>query len=342
MTSSPRGNIEPSHRFLFNGGAWLARAFKKAGRPINRILLLCWLALVPISCWAENLQVIVLLKENSTSYLSFARAFSGNLPDRIQSTVIDLPDQFHQTLPQADLIVSVGLKATELAAMQSNVPVLAVMVTQSNYESLPVQPTSGKSAPTISAIFLDQPWDRQFDFLNAALPGQDRIGLLHTSGIQIDLAQLSKDVAKQGRTLVAKPVRSISELFTQLEAVLSGSDLLLAIPDSQIYSSSNIRNILLTSFRHKVPLIGLSQAYVKAGALCAIFSTTEQLADQARATVAVFAETGRLPRPQFPNEFSIEVNTQVAQSMGIKLPPPEVIRSQMNRPKTDQSREWKQ
>ena len=43
-----------------------------------------------------------------------------------------------------------------------------------------------------------------------------------------------------------------------------------------------MRNILLTSYRRGVPLVGLSQAYVNAGALAAIFSTTEQLAEQTR------------------------------------------------------------
>ena len=300
-------------------------------------LLLCWLVLAPISCWAENLKVIVLLGDSNASYLSFARAFSDHPPAGIQPTVIDHPDQFSQTLPQADLIVSVGLKATELAAMQNDVPVLAVMVTQLNYDDLPVQTAPRKSDRAISAIYLNQPWNRQLDFLNAALPGQGRIGLLHSSGT--DISRLSMEVAKRGGTLVAEPVRSASELFTQLEAVLAGSNLLLAIPDSQIYSGNNIRNILLTSYRLKVPLIGLSQAYVKAGALCAVFSTPEQLANQAQATVALFARTGRLPEPQYPDEFSIEVNVQVAQSMGIKLPPPEVIRSRMNKPKTDRFRE---
>ena len=61
--------------------------------------------------------------------------------------------------------------------------------------------------------------------------------------------------------------RSADELYPKLESILASSDVLMAVPDSMIYSSSNIRNILLTSYRRGVPLVGVSQAYVNAGAL---------------------------------------------------------------------------
>lgn len=300
-----------------------------------RALLLCLLVLVPISCWAENLKVLVVLSDNSAPYQFFANALNKSLPASMRATVLEHPEQFSPDVSQADLIVAVGMKATESAVEQADVPVLAAMIPRTAYEELLAQASHKKSTRSISAIYLDQPWVRRIDFWHAALPDRHRIGLLHSPDTHIDVARLRHDVAQRGGTLVAQPVRSAEELFSRLESVLASSDVLLAIPDSMIYSSSNIRNILLTSYRLGVPLIGFSQAYVNAGALCAIFSTPEQLAEQAGATVISFARTGQLPEPQYPAAFTIAVNQQVARSLGIAVPSPEAIRNRMDKAKEE-------
>lgn len=298
-------------------------------------ILLCLLVLCPISCWAENLKALVVLSDDSAPYQAFATALNQNLPVSMQATVLEHPEQLSHDVPQADLIVAVGMKATELATAQTGIPVLAVMIPRMGYEELLAQASQKKNTRTISAIYLDQPWVRRIDFWHAALPDRRRIGLLHSPDTHIDVARLRHDVVQRGGTLVTQPVRSAEELFSRLESVLASSDVLLAIPDSMIYSSSNIRNILLTSYRLGVPLIGFSQAYVNAGALCAIFSTPEQLAEQAGATVISFARTGRLPEPQYPAAFTIAVNQQVARSLGIAVPSPEAIRNRMDKAKEE-------
>ena len=132
-------------------------------------------------------------------------------------------------------------------------------------------------------------------------------------------------------SLNAQSTRPAENLFATLESVLNSSDVLLVIPDSEIYSSSNVRNILLTSYRYQVPLIGISQAYVNAGALGAIFSIPEQLAGQTVEMIIFFARSRRLPDPQYPVLFSISLNQQVARSLGIALDSPEAIRERMDK-----------
>jgi ABC-type uncharacterized transport system substrate-binding protein len=306
---------------------------KRLRRKLGCALLLCLLA--PAPAWAENLKVLVVLSDNSAPYQSFVNVLNNSLPALMRATVLEHPEQFSSAVTQADLIVAVGMKATQATTAQNSIPVIAAMIPQVGYEALLDQAATKKILPPMSAIYLDQPWLRQVDFWRAALPERRRIGLLHSLDAHIDVAHLRKDIAQRGGALIAQPVHSADELFSRLESVLASSDVLLATPDSLIYSSSNIRNILLTSYRYRVPLIGLSQAYVNAGALCAVFSTPEQLAAQAGAMVISFARNRQLPVPQFPAAYTIAVNQQVARSLGIELPSPEAIRSQMDRAKED-------
>lgn len=296
-------------------------------------LLSCAVVLLTTAAQAGTLNVRLILSDSSPPYRQFAASFNKALA----ASKADVAVTESQAISGAntDLIVTVGMKATELAAAQTGTPVLAVMVPRIGYENLVTPVVPQKTIRSISAIYLDQPWDRQLDFWRAALPERRRIGLLHSLDTRIDVARLRRDISDRGGSLVAQPVRSAEGLFSSLENVLDGSDVLLAIPDGMIYSSSNIRNILLTSYRHGVPLIGLSQSYVNAGALCAIFSTPEQLAEQASSAVILFSRTRQLPDSQYPADFTIAVNQQVARSLGIELPSPEAIRSQMDKAKEE-------
>lgn len=301
--------------------------------PIAMLLLST--AVVPMTgeARAGALNVRLVLGDNSPPYRQFAEAFNKTLASG--KADVDVVESQTADSGPADLVVAVGMQAAELSAARAGAPVLAVMVPEPGYQELLRRATRQPPLRAISAIYLNQPWERQLDFLQAVFPERHRIGLLHSPDSRIDVEGLRQRIARRRGSLVALPVRSAAELFPSLEGVLDGSDLLLAIPDSAIYNGNTIRNILLASYRRGVPLIGLSQSYVNAGALCAIFSTPEQMAEQAGATVISYARNRRLPDPQFPAGFTIAVNQQVARSLSIELPPPETIRSRMDKTQND-------
>lgn len=296
------------------------------------LLILLSAALQPESAWAGDIRVLLVLSDNSPAYRLFAQTLSRSLPPSFRSLQMQAGEGSPTSGP-VDLVVAIGMKATEVALNSSNEPVLGVMIHQRGYESLLETPPAQKSGKETSAIYLNQPWDRQLDFLQAALPNHLKVGLLHSPDTQLELTGLRKSFSERGLTLLAQPVHSPDLLFPALDELLNRADVLLTIPDNAIYNTSNVRNILLTSYQHKVPLIGISQAYVNAGALCAIFSTPDQLAEQTVAALAYFARNKRLPEPQYPVSYSIALNHQVARSLGIYLPSPEEIRERMNKAK---------
>ncbi len=295
-------------------------------RQIAILLLSGAAALTVGAARAETLVVSLALSDSSPPYRQFAESFSKALAANKADVTVT------ESQPGgSNLIVAVGMRAAELALSQAGPPVLAVMVPEAGYQELVAQSSRQMPARAMSAIYLNQPWGRQLDLLQAALPERRRIGLLYSAESRIDVEDLRQRIAKRGGLLVALPVRSAGKLFSSLEGVLEGSDLLLAIPDSMIFNGNTIRNILLASYRRGVPLIGLSQSYVNAGALCAVFSTTEQIAEQAAETAISFSRNRRLPEPQYPAEFTVSVNQQVAHSLGIELPSQEAILGRMGK-----------
>lgn len=288
------------------------------------------IALAATLVQAEPLNVRLVMSDSTAPYQQFSAALNKALAEvNANVAIVETPsgsDPQSGGGAKTDLVVAVGLKATEFAIANLNAPLLSIMVSKAGYETLLEKYSARYPAKTASAIFIDQPWGRQFNFIHAALPRHNIIGVLYSPDVSILLPRLP-----QGMSLNAKSVRSAETLFATLEDILNNSDALLVIPDSEIYSSNNIRNILLTSYRHKVPLIGISQAYVNAGAIAAIFTTPEQLAGQTGETIISYAKNRRLPEPQYPALFSIALNQQVARSLGITLDAPETIRERMNK-----------
>lgn len=311
--------------------AWAGNCFSMDAlfRQLAILLLPSVIALLASTAQADTLNIRLILNDGAPIYQQFSVAFRSRLAaskvsvDIIESKAAEIPKPGEKPV---DLVIAAGPKAIETAIANFDAPILSLLVYRTVYESLIETHSRSQLAKAVSAIYLDQPWGRQLSFIQAAIPGDKVVGLLYSPHTTMTLPRLPRGVSVN-----AQSVRSIDALFPTLENVLNNSDVLLVIPDNEIYSSNNMRNILMASYRTKIPIIGISQAYVNAGALCAIFSTPEQVADQAEGIVTSFARSRRLQEPQYPLSFSISVNPPVARTLGMELTSPEVIRERMDK-----------
>jgi ABC-type uncharacterized transport system substrate-binding protein len=263
---------------------------------------------------ANAFQVTLLMAEEIDAYHEFAESFISE--SRRNSLNLDI--QQSKTLPdKSDLIIAVGLKSALLAS-KSNLLTLCVFITKAGFGKVLHDLSANRKKNTISAIYLDQPIKRQVAMIAAALPEIKSIGLLHSS-ISPDLENYRKAIGERGFVFRGQKLESADSLYRDLELLLDKSNVLLAIPDAEVYNSLTMRNILMATYRSKVPVVGFSSAYVKAGALCAVFSTPSQIAIQAANFSTQFIESTVLPDSQYPVEFYVMFNQQVARSLGIPI-----------------------
>ncbi len=176
-----------------------------------------------------------------------------------------------------------------------------------------------------SAIYIDQPVARQVDALAEVLPGWRQLGLIAGPQTSELAAELEADALSRGYNVLKMEIDSDREIYPAMRRILERPAVLLALPDRLVFNNSTIQNILLTTYRQRSPVIGFSPAYVRAGAVAALYSTPTQIGDQAAATIRDFLRGTPLPEPQYPQEFEIAVNDTVARSLGIRLEAAEVI-----------------
>ncbi|OIR14635.1 ABC transporter substrate binding protein [mine drainage metagenome] len=289
---------------------------------LSALLVYLCSSLSPVQ--AASLRVTVVLSEDGGAYQTFGEALRSQLqPGRVSLYV----QRAGQPLGAADLYIAVGMKAASaLAAREA--PTLSVLIPKAGYEQL--LKTSERHGEPRSAVFLDQPVQRQVALLLAALPAVKQVGVIYAAP-QPELPNLRRLLADKGIRLHDQIVDKTQSLNDALENILDVSEVLFVLADSEVYNAGTIRNILLTAYRKQVPLVGISQAYVKAGALCAIYSTPEQIARQTAGLIERYAESGRLPAAQYPSEFEVLVNTQVARSLEIHMKDAGQLRDEIRR-----------
>ena len=271
------------------------------------------------------MSVAVVLSEQSESY----KTVFTTLQRKLGGSDIRLSQSDGQeSIRDASLIVVVGTRAANALPPRTDVPVLYVLLPKSTYDTL--AKSAGANARQ-SVIYLDQPAARQVNLLAAALPKHDRVGILSSPSKRDGAVQLSREVRKHNLNVYATEMNEQARLSDALPNVLGNCDVLLALPDTDIYNSATIRNVLLSSFRSGKPLIGFSPGLVNAGALAAVFSTPEQFGVQVAAMIERFSSTRTLPPPQYPKLFEVAVNKVVASSLGVDLKDARVIEAELER-----------
>lgn len=274
-------------------------------------------------------RVLVVLSKPDAPYAALVQSLRDHLAStRAAQTeiAVERVEEFSAVQTRASaptLIVAVGVEAARRVA-QANPPAPILHTLLPRVAALDVLRTGRGGKPTPhrdSAIFLDQPIGRQLDLIRLALPRAKRIAVVLGPATQ-QLAGELRDAARQ-RTLTLNTVtlKRRDDLLPMLEDMLDENDVLLSVADPLVYHSETIHHVLLTTYRYKVPVLGLSRAYVDAGALLAVYSTPEQIGRQTAQLVSTLPESGgiTLPAPAYPRFFLISVNRRVAASLDLVL-----------------------
>lgn len=280
-----------------------------------RLLILLSLAFFCLAALpARAATVIVISSDNSAPYNEFATALGDELRQSSWRIAVQRPADNPGYSDAADLLVTAGSEALrQTLQRQPGVPILATLLARQSYEQILRE---APAAPRrISAIFLDQPPERQAAFIRKLLPGQRPVAALFGPETGHLAASYRHAFADAGLTLSSETVADDTAALSALNALLPRNAMLLAVPDSRVYRRNTIKAILVTAFRYQRPVIGYSAAFAKAGGLAALYSTPAQIARQTAQTL--LAHGTSLPPPASPRLFTVQLNDDVAAALGI-------------------------
>lgn len=265
-------------------------------------------------------EIAIVLGEEGGAHAEVAESLRSRLEPAQKVSVYRAADWPPVQAAAARFVVAVGSRAAaRLAAEAGDAPLLATLMPREAFTRMLADSRRQGIGRPMSALYLDQPVERQLDLVRLVLPEAKRIGVLLGPETKNRYEALASAAMNRHLQINARQIRQESDLAPALQALLPETDLLLALPDAAVFNAGTIQMILLSAYRHRQPLIGFSPAYTRAGALASLYSTPAQIGEQAAEMLLAAMARGQLPAPQHPRRFVVSTNPHVARSLGIPL-----------------------
>ena len=220
------------------------------------------------------------------------------------------------------LIVTLGSAATSYIAEDiKDTPVVFCMVLNPTASGF-IQ-SMNASGNNMTGASLDIPLEAQFEALRSVIPSARKVGVIYNPSETESVIQEATKAAEQiGLELVSIPIISEEEVPEALRTLDGKVDALWSVADSTVFSRGSTKFILLHTLRNKIPFIGLSPAFVKAGALMALATDYQEVGTQC-GELAVRILSGDHPSSlpiTMPRTITMYLNLNTAEIIGLKIP----------------------
>jgi ABC-type uncharacterized transport system substrate-binding protein len=277
--------------------------------------------------FADSTQNVVIITSSNSNY---QRQTAAKILEKLEARgamaiIISTDDIISASRNVKTLYVAIGEDAIKsLHEYDSNAFVLRIS-SRKNPDS--------KYTSAQSDLITAQPDCRHINLIKSINPEWSTVGVLSSLG-SLDIAgALTKCAIKQNINLRVYAITDKTDLLVTLEAAIEDNKALLAISDSLIYNTNTVKNILLTAYRHRKPVIGYSDSFVQAGAIAAIYTSPESVGDKAAKIISgFFSNYWQFNKNIYvAGDFSISTNTQVATSLDITIPGEDSIRNSILR-----------
>jgi putative ABC transport system substrate-binding protein len=286
------------------------------------VVLMFALSMILTVAYAESKNHIVIITSSRSDYQQkTARIIQERLEESNAITMLVSADNIASASNNnKTLYVAIGEHAiTKLHEFDANA--FALRLTSRQIPG--VKYTSAQSD-----LITMQPTCRNIHLVKAINPGWDSIAVLSSRNSLDTAAELTRCAIKQNINLQVYAISDDSDLLKTLETAVENNKVLLAITDPLIYNSHSVKNILLTAYRHRKPVIGYSGSFVRAGAVAAIYTSAQYTGNTAAELISDFLQNSwQFDKNIYkPDDFSVIVNRQVASSLEIVLPSEESLK----------------
>jgi putative ABC transport system substrate-binding protein len=215
------------------------------------------------------------------------------------------------------LLVTLGSLATQASIREApQLPVVAGLIL--NADDL-------DAARNATGVVLEFPAETEFRFLQRLLPRQKRIAVLYHAAENRRRVEAAGRAARAlGMRLDARRLESPRELPAALDSLTRDADVLWGLADQVVLNPQTAQPILLFSLRNRIPFVGLSLTWVKAGALYALDRDYADIGAQCgemAGRILRGTPPSALP-PASPRKVVYALNLRTARHLNIDIPGP--------------------
>ena len=217
-----------------------------------------------------------------------------------------------------DLVFAVGIWALQaVVSRPPSAPVVYAMV---------LNPPSvlGADSKNVTGASMNVPVEQSIRLFKQLGPQIKRIGVIYNKNRTGYLVRQAQAAAKEeGLELVTREVNSPKDVVGALESMQDGIDALWIVPDETTLSQAVVQQMLLFSYRKRIPLLGLSDRHAQMGALFSLsFASGEDIGRQAGELAQAILAGKSASGVPYTNarKVALSVNLKAAQKLGLEIP----------------------
>ncbi|UTW11377.1 ABC transporter substrate-binding protein [Marinobacterium rhizophilum] len=227
-----------------------------------------------------------------------------------------------------ELNIAIGARACEqLLQHGGTADLICTFIPRTTFESLVELYSNGKRR--LSAVYLDQPLQRQLHLARLLVPDAKSIGTMFGPFSAASRQRFDTAAGEQQLTPISITLDESDNPIERLKPLIQQSDVFLALPDRATFNRTTAKWLLYITLQQKVPVIGFSKTYVEAGALAAVYSTPAQIGRQTGELLRELDLSAPLPPPTYPKYFNVSNNPIVARTLNLSAPDNEALRQQL-------------
>jgi len=214
-----------------------------------------------------------------------------------------------------DIVLTIGVLATTVVKDEiEDIPMIFCMVI--NHERY------GLSKPNITGITTEVDIEKQLTGYSSILDSLQNIGVIYDlskTGSIVKSAELK--MKKSGINLIKYEVKSTEMVSEALDSLINRIDALWMPADSTVVTRHSFKYIKETTHENNIPLLCTSDAFVKSGALAAVFSDYKDVGRQSAqiAKELQSISTVRSLGIVSPDKYKVAINSDTAEELGLKL-----------------------
>ncbi len=207
------------------------------------------------------------------------------------------------------VVVAVGSRAlAELRARRTGLPVVATMVLR------------GAQPEGAGQIDLDVPLGAQLAAVRELLPRASRAGIIRNpERSRFSAEALESQGRKEGFVLVVADCDGPARLLKVVSSLKGKVDFLLCLPDPDLYNAATIQPLVLAAIEDRLPIVGFSPAFVRAGAAAGVYPDYRAVGRQAAEMAMRIARGEGAGGEEYPIRLHVAVNQRVTRLLGLDL-----------------------
>jgi putative tryptophan/tyrosine transport system substrate-binding protein len=164
-----------------------------------------------------------------------------------------------------------------------------------------------------AAVYLDIPIRTVIAELRKLFPEKARVGLIRNPGRGGETSQ----IRSQAPDLEIADCATADELLPVFLAFRKRVDFVICLPDGSLYNSATARPLIMASLENRLPIVGFSPAFLRAGAALAVYPDYRGIGQQTADLVRRCLEPGDFASRETPRKINVAVNAKVLRMLGL-------------------------